>query len=80
MFMEAERKCEELIRFKPRAGSKGEKKKKRTGESGGGMGGQGGGTDFIVSLWQEKMIQGGVGMEKQAVKLPRGERDDYGKW
>lgn len=41
--MEAERKCEELIRFKPRAGSKGEKKKKRTGESGGGMGGQGGG-------------------------------------
>lgn len=50
MFMEAERKCEELIRFKPRAGSKGEKKKKRTGESGGGMGGQGGGTDFIVSL------------------------------
>lgn len=41
--MEAERKCEELIRFKPRAGSKGEKKKKRTGESVGVMGAREGG-------------------------------------
>lgn len=43
--------------------------------------GESAGVDFIVCLWQGKIIQEGVGIEKETGKHPKGrESNDYGKW